>query len=151
MEKVLTIPPIGKNKNVKTKTHHPPSCRVANTIQNHNHPISSDTPKENVPDEQKVNKKLSTLLDLCVSSLRRGHANLLCIVPILTDDPRRESNMRVIIWNIGLASLVFCGLAPPFVFIPRFFVFGVWRLCNISSAYIDIAPNLSKTEITFGT
>ena len=34
-----------------------------------------------------------TLLDLCVSSLRRGHANLLCIVPILTDDPRRESNM----------------------------------------------------------
>ena len=33
-------------------------------------------------------KKLCTLLDLCVSSLRRGHANLLCIVPILTDDPR---------------------------------------------------------------
>ena len=27
-----------------------------------------------------------TLLDLCVSSLRRGHANLLCIVPILSDD-----------------------------------------------------------------
>ena len=39
-------------------------------------------------------KKISTLLDLCVSSLRRGHANLLCIVPILTDDPRRESNCR---------------------------------------------------------
>ena len=38
-----------------------------------------------------VQKKLFTLLDLCVSSLRRGHANLLCIVPILTDDPRRES------------------------------------------------------------
>ena len=37
------------------------------------------------------NKKFGTLLDLCVSSLRRGHANLLCIVPILTDDPRRES------------------------------------------------------------
>ena len=29
-------------------------------------------------------KKLVTLLDLCVSSLRRGHANLLCIVPILS-------------------------------------------------------------------
>ena len=40
-------------------------------------------------------KKLFTLLDLCVSSLRRGHANLLCIVPILTDDPRRESNQYV--------------------------------------------------------
>jgi hypothetical protein len=38
-------------------------------------------------------KKIRTLLDLCVSSLRRGHANLLCIVPILSDDPRRESNM----------------------------------------------------------
>ena len=39
-----------------------------------------------------MSKKLFTLLDLCVSSLRRGHANLLCIVPILTDDPRRESD-----------------------------------------------------------
>ena len=34
---------------------------------------------------------LFTLLDVCVSSLRRGHANLLCIVPILTDGPQRES------------------------------------------------------------
>ena len=34
-----------------------------------------------------------TLLDVCVSSLRRGHANLLCIVPILTDDPRRKSSL----------------------------------------------------------
>jgi len=36
----------------------------------------------------RTKKKLFTLLDLCVSSLRRGHANLLCIVPILTDDPK---------------------------------------------------------------
>ena len=35
-------------------------------------------------------KQWFTLLDLCVSSLRRGHANLLRIVPILTDDLRRE-------------------------------------------------------------
>ena len=34
---------------------------------------------------------LLTIPDLCVSSLRRGHVNLLCIVPMLTDDPRRES------------------------------------------------------------
>ena len=40
-------------------------------------------------------KKLFTLLDLCVSSLRRGHANLLCIVPILTDDLRRGSKSEV--------------------------------------------------------
>ena len=36
-------------------------------------------------------QKSSTLLDLCVPSLRRGHANLLCIVPILTDVPRKDS------------------------------------------------------------
>ena len=44
-----------------------------------------------------------TLLDLCVSSLSRGHANLLCIVPILTDDPRRESELIYIyIYNITI-------------------------------------------------
>ena len=32
-----------------------------------------------------------TLLDVCVSSLRRGHANHLFMVPIVTNDPRRES------------------------------------------------------------
>ena len=39
-------------------------------------------------------KKHCTLLDLCVSSLRRGHANLLCIVPILSDDLRRVSKQE---------------------------------------------------------
>ena len=44
-------------------------------------------PNLQAQDEQtcEPEKKLFTLLDLCVSSLRRGHANLLCIVPILTD------------------------------------------------------------------
>ena len=42
-------------------------------------------------DMRKMGKKCDTLLDLCVSSLRRGHANLLCIVPIKIDDSRRES------------------------------------------------------------
>ena len=32
-----------------------------------------------------IQKILEPFLDLCVSSLREGHANLLCIVPILTD------------------------------------------------------------------
>ena len=32
-------------------------------------------------------EKFGPFLDLCVSSLRRGHANLLCIVPILSDVP----------------------------------------------------------------
>jgi len=38
-------------------------------------------------------QKLFTLLDLCVSSLRRGHAKLHLIVPSFTDDPRRESRV----------------------------------------------------------
>ena len=37
---------------------------------------------------KKEKKNCYTLLDLSVSSLRRGHANLLCIVPILADDLR---------------------------------------------------------------
>jgi hypothetical protein len=45
-------------------------------------------------DRERHIAKLFALPDLCVSSLRRGHANLLCIVPILTDDPRRESNRK---------------------------------------------------------
>ena len=38
------------------------------------------------------------ILDLCVSSLRRGHANLLCIVPILADDLFRGSTFSF--WKI---------------------------------------------------
>ena len=43
-------------------------------------------------------QKVFTLLDSCMSSLRRGHANLLCIVPSLTDDPRRESTREM--WRL---------------------------------------------------
>ena len=34
---------------------------------------------------------ICSLIDLCVSSLRRVHAKIICIVPSLTDDPGRES------------------------------------------------------------
>ena len=48
-----------------------------------------------------------------MSSLRRGHANLLCIVPILTDDPRRESNNHKGLGQFGKPKLfearVVCG------------------------------------------
>ena len=43
-------------------------------------------------------KNFDTILDFCVSSLRRGHANLLCIVPILTDDLRRGSRLSKPSW-----------------------------------------------------
>ena len=41
-----------------------------------------------------------TFVDVCVSPLRGGHANLPCIVPILTDDPRRECNVVLPIGSI---------------------------------------------------
>jgi len=41
----------------------------------------------------KDQKNFYTLLDLSVSSLRRGHANLLCIVPILADDLKEVPNL----------------------------------------------------------
>ena len=44
---------------------------------------------------------LKTLFDLCVSSLRRGHANLPCIVPILTDDAQMESK---VVWESSRVS-----------------------------------------------
>ena len=56
------------------------------------------TPRDLDAQSWLMTKKLFTLLDLCVSSLRRGHANLLCIVPILTDDPRRESSFVLQNW-----------------------------------------------------
>ena len=43
--------------------------------------------------------KFDTILDFCVSSLRRVHANLLCIVPILTDDLQRGLVVYLCIMN----------------------------------------------------
>ena len=71
------------NTNTKSSIHMPlgapPRCRPSRT-----------RPRGRAPSSRPSNA-LFTLLDLCVSSSRRGHANLLCIVPILTDDPWRES------------------------------------------------------------
>ena len=52
-------------------------------------------------------------LDVCMSCLRRGHANCLCIFPSLTDDPRTESGECMTKKNcwMGLASGV-RGLWP---------------------------------------
>ena len=40
-------------------------------------------------------KEMFTLLDVRVSSLRRGRANLPCVVPTLTDDPRIHPSSQV--------------------------------------------------------
>ena len=43
-------------------------------------------------------KNLEPFLDLCVSSLREGHANLLCIVPILSD----VAEATQIVWYLAI-------------------------------------------------
>ena len=53
---------------------------------------------------------LLTLLDLCASSLRRSHANLLCIVPSLTEDSRRESIMLYIYIYIHIYIYIYTHL-----------------------------------------
>ena len=58
-------------------------------------------------------KKFGPFLDLCVSSLRRGHANLLCIVPILSD-VSEETKVKVNFQHFILLSTRWCkhyGLA----------------------------------------
>ena len=50
--------------------------------------------------------KLFTLLDLRASSLRRGRANILCIFPIWTDDPRRESSVNVHDCKLSVTQVV---------------------------------------------
>ena len=54
------------------------------------------TKKRNHP----CKKNGDTLLDMCVSSLRRGHANLLCIVPILADDPPEGGSNSHWYWRL---------------------------------------------------
>ena len=76
--------------------------------------------------EKILSEMEDTLPDLCVSSLRRGHANLLCVVPILSDVPRRESmtlsgSQKVLspfscrFFHCCFANFSHCSLHCPFV------------------------------------
>ena len=38
---------------------------------------------------------------VCVAFLRRGHAKIVCIIKMLTDDPRRESNQKWVSHTTG--------------------------------------------------
>ena len=48
-------------------------------------------PAKNKAAQHDVSKKLAALLDLCVASLRKGHANLFCVVQILAGGLRGEA------------------------------------------------------------
>ena len=58
---------------------------------------------------KKMRKKFGPFLDLCVSSLRRGHANLLCIVPILSDVPEGTISTRCL-WYINILGFNDCPM-----------------------------------------
>ena len=79
-----------------------------------------------------------TLLDLCVSSLRRGHANLLCIVPILTDDPRRESILYVHV--VCTCCMYACMYVCMYVYIYTYIY--AYIICMHLYVYIDLSLSL---------
>jgi hypothetical protein len=76
---------------------------------------------------------LFTLLDLCVSSLRRGHANLLCIVPILTDDPRRESEKMMRIQAVPQRTIEQKAVV---LFNSRSREKNIWLLCWVKGYFV---------------
>ena len=55
-------------------------------------------------------EKLVALLDLCVSPLRRGHANRPWVVPIVTDDPRRGSKHKSFLRGVVRAGIVISNI-----------------------------------------
>ena len=64
---------------------------------------------------QKSQKILEPFLELCVSSLRRGHANLLCIVPILSVVPKNNLLCADTIhedWHKCELTVMGCALCP---------------------------------------
>ena len=73
-----------------------------------------------------------TRLDLCVSSLRRGHANLLCVVPISTDDPRRESQRFL------FCCLLTAYVEPMWIYIYIYIHIYIYRCICISYVYTYI-------------
>ena len=82
------------------------------------------------------------LLDLCVSSLCRGHANLLCIVPMLTDDPRRESVVELIMLGSCLTCVIISWLVCIDCFVSfRFLcVYCLYRMVCLSCSTLPGGP-----------
>ena len=78
-------------------------------------------------------KHMFTLLALCVSSLRRGHANLLCIVPSLTDDPRRESIEAFVLFIVFFS--LFSRTRTQLAFITSFILLSQGHRGPLSSSF----------------
>ena len=80
---------------------------------------------------------------MCVSSLRRGHANLLCIVPILTDDPRRESNTTNGTYDKMMSGMSGCTLT-----LQRCLSARLWR-SSLRQTKLRQPPTIFTTTFIF--
>ena len=69
----------------------PGACLTLKTITSVGRGGARRRPRTRTTGSHDFGITMFTLLDVCVPSLRRGHANLLSTVPILMDEPRRES------------------------------------------------------------
>ena len=75
-------------------------------------------------------KKFGPFLDLCVSSLRRGHANLLCIVPILSDVSEETTNhvvsflfkQRYLSFTLGMWDEIGTSTPRPPSILPKYHI-----------------------------
>ena len=98
-----------------------------------------------------------TLLDLCVSSLRRGHADILCIViVILTDDPRRESHTLHLLFSYYVFIRFMCYVLVYALFAHIalvVFLLCLFVLCAIAHlffAHLALYNNLTRRVCAAG-
>jgi hypothetical protein len=83
----------------------------------------------------KFSKKMWNASRFCVSSLRRGHANLLCIVPILVYVlPKQEQEfwLSISIYTTHTTMLISWSIS----FNPLY----PWRLCFVSYCLVLLLP-----------
>ena len=80
---------------------------------------------------------INVLFDLYVSSLRRGHASFLCIVPSLTDDLRRESSFVVatacgcLLFTSCVVTFICCGGFVVFVYGLYIYIYIYICMCYV--------------------
>ena len=84
----------------------------------------------------------------CVSSLRRGHANLLCIVPILVYVHPKMDTEKTIFWVCKPNKIVIMCLAS-IKRVPTFFLFRNWSPRNKSNSKLLSHLNHGSSTLTF--
>ena len=73
-------------------------------------------------------KKIWNASRICVSSLRRGHANLLCIVPILVYVPPKRVHIPIV--KVSFCSFQTPGISAQTLYLKIWHIWIFWESCN---------------------